>query len=107
MSARSRQLGAIRSTAATTYHVLGTVPAGKRWVIKSWSAYSVPGGDCILSFLRGADVWIMERSTLAPTGSLSPRGALSWFVLEPADVLRVWSSVAGMTIVVHGMELDL
>lgn len=107
MGARSRQLGGIRATTATTYHALGTVPAGKRWLIKWWSVYSVPGSDVILSFLRGSDVWILQRTTVPATGSLAPGAGGCGHVLEPGDVLRVWSSVAGVTTTVSGIELEI
>jgi hypothetical protein len=90
-----------------TWVVLGTVPAGKTWLVKQWTAYNGGGGvrDILLGMRQGAVDCIIQKGAAVPSAAVTGTAGLS-AVFPAGTQLMFWSSTATpIQLHVSGAEL--
>ncbi len=105
---RSTRLGLYLGTpAANTPVTLGTVPAGKVWLFKDWSAYNAGAGTRnVIIFLRSGGVdHVIDAAAALASGSVIGNHQRN-VVLAAGDSLRFQTSLATpIHISAHGAQL--
>lgn len=105
---RSKRLAFYTATpAANTSILLGTVPTGKTWLIKEWTAYNAGANtrDLYLQLFSGGVGVNVDKITGLTAGNLVYK-ADHHLVLTAAEEVRFLSSTAqAVNITVHGAEL--
>lgn len=108
MAVRTLQLAAGTAAGDSAYHDVYTCPAGKTTIVKEWSISQAGAGTAIVQLrldpTAGAAVFPLNNLA-AP--QYVPIVEQRWLVLEPGDVLAVWSNSGGTIFyVISGTELD-
>jgi hypothetical protein len=106
MSVRSAVL-AIGKPAAATYTVLGTVPAGQTWILKSIVVLN-RGAVADTVTVQGAHAGaiaanLLNAAVLAAGASVAQD---SWLVLQPGDILAVYATAGVSDFWVSGTKLS-
>lgn len=107
---RTKEIGHAIATFAATAPTIGTVPAGKTWIVKEWSFYNgnSPSVSGYLAVNRGADGFVVDRQSF--TADTCKSGSGRFLVLEAGDSLQLLTagllSGDSLRIWVSGAELD-
>jgi hypothetical protein len=101
---RSRQLGTYLNASAPGS--IGTVPAGKTWLIKDWSFYNAAGSSrtMLLLVVKGASVIVADSGTAASANVVGNNQR--HLVLAAGDVLQIQFQSAGAShVIISGAQL--
>jgi len=105
---RSKQLGLYvnASAPASTPITIGTVPAGKTWLVKDWSFYNAAGTSrqMLLFVKQGANSVVADSGTAA-SGTVTGNNGRH-LVLQAGDVLQIQFQQAGAShVTISGAQL--
>lgn len=80
---------------AATPITIGTVPSGKKWLLKDWSFYNASGGSrqCLVFLKSGATTCVIDSGTAAGSGVIGNNNR--HVVLNAGDILQVQFQTTG------------